>query len=88
MSELRKPAEVAAHYGKSIHTIKYWRQIGYGPAFIRVSPRADGKGEVRYPVESIEAFDAELAGEPLKRSASRGTSGRARLSAATLPRSA
>lgn len=55
-------AEVAAHYRKSSRTIEYWRQIGYGPSFVRI------RGTVRYPAAAIEAFDAEVfeasIGEP------------------------
>jgi len=54
MHEWVTVGELAAHYRKSVATIRYWRHIGYGPKGVQVG-RA-----VLYPRENVEAFDREL----------------------------
>lgn len=46
--------EYAAHYGKPVRTVYYWRQIGYGPQAVKVA------GELRWHVPEVLAFDAQL----------------------------
>lgn len=46
--------EIAARYRRSPRTVEYWRQIGYGPPWIRVGRQA------LYPVADVEAYDARL----------------------------
>lgn len=49
--------EVADRYRTTEATIRYWRATGYGPKSIRVGRR------VLFPLEDLEAFDAQLKQE-------------------------
>ena len=46
--------EVAAHYRRTVATVRYWRYTGYGPKGKRVGQR------VLYPRTEIERFDREI----------------------------
>jgi hypothetical protein len=58
-------AEVAARFRSPEATIRWWRYIGYGPDSVRA-----GKG-VLYPVEAVEAFEAQLRAEAAEKAAAR-----------------
>jgi len=45
--------EVAARWGMSVKTLQAWRISGNGPKYAKLG------GKVRYPIESVEAFEAE-----------------------------
>jgi hypothetical protein len=45
--------ELAERWGIAVTTLQKWRQIGYGPAFLKLSAR------VLYPIEAVEAFERE-----------------------------
>ena len=46
--------EMAERYRTVPSVIRHWRQVGYGPAGVRVGKR------VLYPRELVQAFDALL----------------------------
>lgn len=46
--------EVAQRYRKSVHTVRYWRRIGYGPRSVRVGR------SVLFPLSELEAFDRKV----------------------------
>lgn len=45
------PPEVAERLRVTAETLRYWRRVGAGPAFIKLSERI-----VRYPEAAIEEF--------------------------------
>ncbi|WP_069630126.1 helix-turn-helix transcriptional regulator [Streptomyces niveus] len=49
-------AEVAERYRIAESTIRYWRQIGYGPAYMKAGRQA------RYSLAALAQWDAEQAG--------------------------
>ncbi|WNI15219.1 helix-turn-helix transcriptional regulator [Actinacidiphila sp. ITFR-21] len=46
-------AQVAERYQAGESTIRYWRQIGYGPTYIKVGRRA------LYDPEELDRWDAQ-----------------------------
>jgi Helix-turn-helix domain len=58
-------AEVAARFRRPEATVRWWRYTGYGPESIKV-----GKAAL-YPVEAVEAFEAQLRAEAAEKTASR-----------------
>jgi hypothetical protein len=58
-------AEVAARFRRPEATVRWWRYIGYGPDSVKA-----GKG-VLYPVEAVEAFEAQLRAEAAEKAAAR-----------------
>lgn len=48
------PPETAEHYRVPLATVRYWKQINYGPRPVKVG------AHLRYPIEEIDRFDAEL----------------------------
>jgi DNA-binding transcriptional MerR regulator len=57
MTDYLTTAEVAKRYRTDPSTVRYWRMKGYGPKGVRCGKR------VLYPLDAIEAFDRELAGQ-------------------------
>lgn len=47
--------EIAQRYRTTVETVKYWRQISYGPQGVRIGRR------VLYPRAEVERFDREIA---------------------------
>jgi hypothetical protein len=58
-------AEVAARFRRPEATVRWWRYIGYGPESVKV-----GKSAL-YPVEAVEAFEAQVRAEAAEKAASR-----------------
>ena len=58
-------AEVAERFRTSEGTVRWWRFTGYGPPSIKVGKRA------LYPVEGLDAFEAQLRAEAAEKAASR-----------------
>jgi Helix-turn-helix domain len=58
-------AEVAERFRTSPETVRWWRFTGYGPASIKAGRRA------LYPVEEVEAFEAQLRAEAAEKTAAR-----------------
>jgi hypothetical protein len=58
-------AEVAERFRAPEGTVRWWRFSGYGPASIKVGKRA------LYPVEEVEAFEAQLRSEAAEKAADR-----------------
>ena len=56
-TEYMTTAEVAARFRCSPETIRWWRYVGRGPASIKAGRRT------LYPVEAVEAFEADLRAE-------------------------
>jgi hypothetical protein len=50
-------AEVAERFRTTESTVRYWRFIGKGPASVKPGRR------VLYPVDQVEAYEAELRRE-------------------------
>jgi hypothetical protein len=60
-------AEVAERFRTPEGTVRWWRFIGYGPESIKAGRRA------LYPVEAVEAFEAQLRAEAAEKAAGRAT---------------
>ena len=58
-------AEVAARFRRPEATVRWWRYVGYGPESVKVGRAA------LYPVESVEAFEAQVRAEAAEKAASR-----------------
>jgi hypothetical protein len=58
-------AEVAARFRRPEATVRWWRYIGYGPESVKVGKHA------LYPVEAVEAFEAQLRAEAAEKTAGR-----------------
>jgi hypothetical protein len=58
-------AEVAARFRRPEATVRWWRYTGYGPDSIKVGKHA------LYPVEAVEAFEAQLRAEAASKAAAR-----------------
>jgi hypothetical protein len=58
-------AEVAARFRRPEATVRWWRYVGYGPDSIKVGKHA------LYPVEAVEAFEAQLRAEAASKAATR-----------------
>jgi hypothetical protein len=58
-------AEVAERFRRPEATIRWWRYVGFGPESVKVGRAA------LYPVEAVEAFEAELRAEAAEKAASR-----------------
>lgn len=43
--------ELADRWGMAVTTLQKWRQISFGPRFMKLSSR------VAYPIESVEEFE-------------------------------
>lgn len=48
-------AEVASRYRTAPSTVRFWRQIGYGPKGVKIGRR------VLYTQDEIERFEREVA---------------------------
>jgi hypothetical protein len=57
--------EVAERFRTSPETVRWWRFTGYGPASVKAGKRA------LYPVEAVEAFEAQLRAEAAEKAAAR-----------------
>lgn len=62
-------AEVAARFRAPEATVRWWRFAGYGPDSIKVGRRA------LYPVEAVEAFEAQRRAEAAEKAAARAAAG-------------
>lgn len=58
-------AEVAERFRAPPETIRWWRYTGYGPPSVKAGVR------VLYPIEGVEAFEAQLRAEAAERAAAR-----------------
>jgi hypothetical protein len=58
-------AEVAARFRTPEATVRWWRFTGYGPTSIKAGKRC------LYPVEAVEAFEAQLRAEASEKAAAR-----------------
>jgi hypothetical protein len=61
-------AEIAERFRRPEATVRWWRYIGYGPESVKVGRAA------LYPVEAVEAFEAQLRAEAAEKAASRAAS--------------
>jgi predicted site-specific integrase-resolvase len=48
-----KQSELAERWNMSPRTLERWRWLGQGPRSVKIG------GRVRYPVDAVEAFEAE-----------------------------
>lgn len=58
LSESWSEAEFGEQIGRKPRTLKLWRSLGTGPAFIRIG------SEVRYPKAQAKAWLASLVHDP------------------------
>lgn len=56
MIEFLTAPQLATRWGMSVHTLANWRCKGVGPNFIKL-------GGVRYPLASVQVYEAKLTRE-------------------------
>jgi hypothetical protein len=64
-AEYLTTAEVAKRFRAPEATVRWWRFTGYGPESVKAGRRC------LYPVEGVEAFEAQLRAEAAQRAAER-----------------